>query len=220
MGQDSRDILEYYERRRREYQRMYDIPERQGELADLKRKFCEWFDGRDVLEIACGTGYWTNCIAAAARSVLATDLSEGVLELARQKSYPKGNVKFAVADAFSLAGVGSDFSAALAGFWFSHVPIGRRREFLVNLHSHLKAGATVVMVDNLYLPGRSSPQAPRRDAEGNTYSVRQLSDGSRWEILKNFPTPAELADALAGVGMAPSYQQGQYYWTLKYQTPP
>lgn len=41
-----------------------------------------------------------------------------------------------------------------------------------------------------------------------------------YERMYGFPERQdELADALAGLGAAPSYQQGQYYWTLKYQTP-
>jgi hypothetical protein len=53
----------YYERRAAEYDAIYDKPERQDDLEELKVRLRELFAGRTVLEIAAGTGCWTQHIA-------------------------------------------------------------------------------------------------------------------------------------------------------------
>ena len=98
---DQQKLQDYYARRARQYERIYAKPERQADLANLRESIPAIFDGRDVLEIACGTGYWTQFVATRAASVLATDVNEEVLELARLKAFPRGNVEFACADAHS-----------------------------------------------------------------------------------------------------------------------
>ena len=50
------------------------------------------------------------------------------------------------------------------------------------------------MLDNQYVLGSSTPIS-RTDAEGNTYQTRPLKDGSSHEVLKNFPTHAQLLAA-------------------------
>ena len=69
----------YYSRRAAEYERIYEKPERQAELEWLRNRIPEVFAGREVLEVACGTGYWTQYIARAARKVSACDINEAVL---------------------------------------------------------------------------------------------------------------------------------------------
>jgi ubiquinone/menaquinone biosynthesis C-methylase UbiE len=92
------NLKDYYARRAREYERIYDKPERQEDLARLREIVPSLLDGRDVLEIACGTGYWTQHVAARAESMLATDINDEVLELARSKPFPRDNVEFARID--------------------------------------------------------------------------------------------------------------------------
>src|SRR5687767_7217832 len=99
------DLKEYYARRAAVYEKIYEIPERQDDLAALRRMLKELLAGHDVLEVACGTGYWTLPISSTARSILATDVNEEVLELARAKPYPEGRVRFLLADAYTLSGV-------------------------------------------------------------------------------------------------------------------
>ena len=109
--------------------------------------------------------------------------------------------------------------AAFAGFWFSHVPLERQREFLLGLNSALAPGARVVLLDNLFVEGSSSA-ITEQDANGNTYQSRSLDDGSKHRILKNFPTEAQL-QALAGTGLveSPVYREWQYYWAFEYRVP-
>ena len=139
-----------------------------------------------------------------------------MLELARQKTYPPDRVRFELADAYALAHVPGEFTAGFAAFWWSHVPRERQPAFLANLHARLGAGATAVFIDNRYVPGSSTPIA-RRDGAGNTYQQRRLADGTTHEVLKNFPTPAELAATLAPVAQDVSIREFTYYWGVYYR---
>ena len=206
----------YYAQRAREYERIYEKPERQADLARLRADIPALFEGEAVLEIACGTGYWTPLIAARARSVLAVDYAAETLEIARSKTYEKQNVDFRQGDAYDLPAWPQRFSACYAGFWWSHIPLERIDSFLAGLHERLAPGARVAFMDNLYVEGSSTPLA-RRDAAGNTYQERRLADGSRHEVLKNFPAAGELEARLARAGSEIRVTRYQYYWLASYR---
>jgi demethylmenaquinone methyltransferase/2-methoxy-6-polyprenyl-1,4-benzoquinol methylase len=206
----------YYAQRAREYERIYEKPERQADLAKLRADIPALFAGETVLEIACGTGYWTPLIAARSRSVLALDAVEDVLAIARRKAYPGSNVRFAQADAYRLPDWPEKFTGCFAGFWWSHVPLEKIDSFLAGLHGRLAPGARVAFMDNLYVEGNSTPLA-RRDAAGNTYQERRLADGSRHEVLKNFPAQGELEARLGRIGSEVRVTRYQYYWLATYR---
>jgi demethylmenaquinone methyltransferase/2-methoxy-6-polyprenyl-1,4-benzoquinol methylase len=209
-------LVEYYAQRAAEYERIYAKPERQADLATLRSHATHLLAGHDVLELACGTGYWTFLLASVVRSILATDVSQEALTVARAKTYPAGRVTFAHLDAYHPAGAPGRFTAAFAGFWWSHVPRERLAAFLNALHRRLGAGALVIFLDNRYVTGSSTPVS-RTDERGNTYQMRALADGRTYEVLKNFPAPAELLDALAGAATDSSLTELQYYWLLSYR---
>ena len=209
----------YYARRAAEYERIFDKPERQADLARMRRDIPALFKGARVLEIACGTGYWTPLIAAQAEAVLATDFNEEPLAIAKSKPYRSANVRFERADAYALPAWPKRFSACYAGFWWSHVPLAKLDGFLRGLANALQGGATVAFMDNRYVEGSSTPIS-RRDAEGNTYQSRRLSDGSGHEVLKNFPSPAELRARLGRFGTDVGCTEYEYYWVATYRIMP
>lgn len=201
----------YYAKRAREYEQVYEKPERQQELAWLRERVPGLFRGRTVLEVACGTGYWTQHIAPAARHVHACDINEPVLEIAREKAVR--NATFFRADAISLEGVPSGCDAAFAGFWWSHVKKSGIAQFVDNLANRLEPGAVVGILDNTFVEGSSTPIS-RSDAEGNTYQVRKLNSGETQEVLKNFPTAEELAGAVRPFAREAHLESLKYYWLL------
>ena len=206
-------ILDYYARRAREYERIYDKPERQAELRDLERLIVGLLAGRDLLEIACGTGYWTERIAPAAASIVATDASDEVLEVARSKEYPPGRVGFANADAYDPAAVPGRFTALFAGFFWSHVPRRRLAGFLAGAARRLEPGGRLVFIDNRFVPGSSTPIA-ETDDHGDSYQIRRLDDGSNHRVLKNFPDEAELQAAAATIGRDVTITLLTFFWCL------
>jgi demethylmenaquinone methyltransferase/2-methoxy-6-polyprenyl-1,4-benzoquinol methylase len=205
----------YYARRAPEYERIYHRPERQADLRALEALLGPLFAGRDGLEIACGTGWWTPHAARAARAWLATDLNDETLAIARVRPLPAA-VRFARLDAWQLDALGTQrFDAAFAGFWWSHLPRPRLGAWLQQLHARLVPGARAAFVDNLYVPGSSTPVA-RCDADGNTWQRRTLDDGSAHEVLKNFPTEAEARAALGPAAVDAQWTALDHYWLLTY----
>lgn len=207
-------LVDYYAKRAPEYDRIYEKPERQEDLGKLRETVRETFRGEDVLEIACGTGYWTQDLADVARSVTAVDINESVLEIARRRRGAE-RVRFEIADVYVLPELPPS-SACLCAFWWSHMPKGRIGQFLAGLHKKLMPGATVMFMDNCYVEG-SSTSFSHKDAEGNTYQTRTLDDGSTHEVLKNFPTEEELRQAVAGAAEFVSFRALTYYWIFTYR---
>lgn len=204
-------LVAYYAGRASEYERIYHKPERQADLSVLRDFVESTFSGADVLEVACGTGYWTEALARSAESVVATDINEEVLAIARAKGMPD-SVTFQKADAYALSPPMRSFNAGLSAFWWSHIPKSGLRDFLRAFHRSLSPGARVVFMDNVYVEGSSTPIA-RTDPEGNTYQLRQLDDGSTHEIQKNFPNESEIRSAVEGMASEVRIEFLPYFWT-------
>lgn len=207
-------MREYYAARAPIYDEVYLRPERQADLAELRRRIAGWFAGRSVLEVACGTGFWTQFIAPVAARVVATDAVLEPLALARLRPGVE-RVAFVQADAFALPESLGTFDAAFAGLWISHVPRERVRSFLAGLHARLAPGACVVLVDNTEVQCERLPIV-ERDAAGNTYQKRTLPDGTRHRVLKNFLSETELRSMIEGIGTNAQYWRGEHFWALWY----
>ena len=207
----------YYAQRAASYERIYAKPERQADLRLMAAQVAAQFVGRRVLEIACGTGWWTPHGAARAVHWRATDLNPETMAVARAKPAMPACVQFQAVDAYTLAELADErFDAAFAGFWWSHVPLARLTPWLALLHSRLQPGARVLMLDNRDVPGSSTPIS-RRDAEGNTYQRRPLDDGSLHEVLKNYPTQASARAALGPRAQDLRWGEHPHYWLLQYR---
>ena len=212
------DLKQYYAQRAAEYELFYAKPERQVDLAAMKLAIGEAFPGRSVIEIACGTGWWSEHIASTAASLDAFDINEETLAIARTKAVDQKRTSFAIADAYSLPLPNKDYDGAFGGFWWSHVLKRDLPRFLEGLHRVLVPGAKVVFLDNLYVEGSSTPIA-RTDEHGDSWQARKLSDGSQHDVLKNFPTPAELEAAVAPYSSDVRVKLYDYFWWLEYTLP-
>jgi len=208
-------MVGYYAQRAGEYERIYQKPERQGNLRILRAFVERTFAGKHVLEVACGTGYWTEVLSRSAASIVAIDINDEVLEIARAKRLDPQKVLFQRADAYALPAFPQQFTAGLAGFWRSHVPRAQLRAFQTGLHRAFAPRSTLVFIDNIYVEGSSTPLS-HTDAGGNTYQRRKLKDGSTHDVLKNFPAEAELRQAVNGIGSEVNIEFLKYYWTLSY----
>lgn len=215
------ELVAYYDRRALEYDRIYDKPERQRDLALLRRRVAETFAGERVLEVACGTGYWTETLAAAAADVVATDRSVAMVRRATARRFDR-RVALVVTDLARLAirrsPTGNGPTAAFAGFLWSHLPSEQLADARARLHAVLPPGAPVVWIDNRFVEGSSSPVSPP-DAGGDRRQERTLDDGSRYEIVKNFPTPGELRAGLGPSVAEVNVESLEYYWWLSYRIP-
>jgi SAM-dependent methyltransferase len=208
----SNTMQTYYRERAAEYDRFYEVPERQGDLARLRAWLAECARGRTILEVAAGTGHWTQAAASVARAIVATDYNGETLAIAARRDLGP-NVSLRVADAYALPGFFERFDAGMAHLWWSHVEKRRRREFLAQFAARLEPGALVLMIDQTYVEGLTPPIF-RQDEEGNQYSLRKLANGSTYEIVKNYPSDAELHENFAGVCDCISIMRLEHFWAL------
>jgi ubiquinone/menaquinone biosynthesis C-methylase UbiE len=166
-------------------------------------------EGRRVLEVACGTGFWTHGVAQHAERVLATDAVSEMVREAQARTYERANVEFALADAYTLEGVPGGWDGGFHMQWFSHVPRSRISEFLSAFHRRLKPGAVVVFGDN-----KDRGEDP--DSEGNRYQDRVLPGGARYRIIKNCPDETELRDCLRPYASAVEFRHFERDWFVSY----
>jgi len=209
----TQEMTRYYAERAAEYERVYLQPAWQGDLPVLRERVLETFPGRRVLEVACGTGYWTALLAQVARAVHGEDVNAETLALARARRYPVP-VTLARADAYAPGAGG--FDAGLAALWLSHVDLGRMDEFLAAFHSRLERGAVVLMFDERDVADRRAP-ASRVDAAGNRYERRRLAAGGEFEIVKNFFAGDDLARRFKAHGKDFVFEELERFWALTYR---
>lgn len=204
------DLVKYYKDRANEYERIYSKPERQEELIGSSKILQDLFKDKKVLEIACGTGYWTESIAKTANSILATDINKEVLEIAESKEYSKQNIKFELLDIFDHT-LNTKYESVFAGFIWSHIKKQELTSFINALRSMVKNNATIVIMDNNYVEGSNHP-ITKTDEFGNTFQTRKLDDGTSHLVLKNFPTENYFKEVMKELSSEIKFINLNYYW--------
>ena len=212
-------MQEYYDRRAKEYESVYhrDDPVRQGEIREMGIAVEDAMRGRRVLEVACGTGYWTQHAVKTAEHITAVDAAPETLEIARSKHLPRDKVNFQLGDAYKLDAIGERFNAGLAMFWFSHVPKARIGEFLHGLHAALEKGSIVFMVENMLQEGVGG-ELIRKPGIEDTFKRRTLADGSVHDILKNYYDRSELEALLSPLVTDLQIEMGTCFYRVQYKT--
>ena len=192
---------------------IYDVPERQDDLEEMIERVAAMLDGHTVLELACGTGYWTAVLAESAERVLATDINPEMLALGQARGLPADKVQWRQVDAFDLPADLGDFTAVFIGFWWSHIRRDQQEKFLAQLRARFGKDTLLVLLDDVYVEG-SSPTVARTDLEGNTYKIETAPDGERYEIPKTYPSDSALRKRLANATREIRITRLEYYWLL------
>jgi ubiquinone/menaquinone biosynthesis C-methylase UbiE len=205
------DMKAYYARRADGYEEIYAAPEREDDLEELQERVQDVLAGHSVLELACGTGYWTEQYAELAEAVLATDNNPAMLAHAQARDLPD-TVEFAEMDAFNVH-TDRAFTACFGAFWWAHVMRQDQISYLEKLRAVLGKDAVLVLIDNNYIEGSSTPFA-RTDLEGNTFQIRELASGERFEILKNYPTDSALRKKFGVMAREIKIVRNEFYWML------
>ena len=210
-------MVQYYARRAAEYEQVYSLPHWQPGLARLREIVPSALAGRRVLEVACGTGYWTVQVAAVAARVSASDINEETLEIARARTATLPHVELRHADAYAVPAGPATFDGALAALWLSHVDRARMDEFLAAFHARLEPGAVVVMFDERDHPTRTA-RPGHLDCAGNRYEWRRLQNGETYEIIKNLFDDRELGALLAPYARDLVVEDLGRFWAVTYRT--
>lgn len=189
---------EYYRRRAGEYDQWWfregrwalPEPAKRRWLADIEevetalRRFAP---GREVLELACGTGLWTRHLVRHADTVTAVDAAPEMI--ARNRERVAGEVTYVRADIFDWTPPAHRFDVCFFSYWLSHVPDERLAAFWAMVATALRPGGRVFLIDSHDAPSRAQRTQPR-----------VLNDGSRFTVVKRFWQPDELVAHTAALG--------------------
>ncbi len=169
----------------------------------------ERFDPRgDVLELAAGTGTFTEVILRHADRVTVVDASPEVLAInAARNGTGWDRVEQITTDLFAWEPP-RRWSSIVFGFWISHVPEARWPLFWSVVERALAPGGRVWFCDNAEdghaaLHGPPEAKGPIGDAAHpglGELKPRVLSDGRAFTIVKRYWTPTGLEADLASLG--------------------
>jgi SAM-dependent methyltransferase len=163
-----------------------------------------------VLELAGGTGWWTERLARTADSLTVVDSSPEVLALNRERM-GRSDVDYVVADLFDWQ-ADSHYDVVFFSFWLSHVPRARFGEFFSLLCSCLAPTGRVFLIDNRNDP---QPGATTKDPFVLKYDtdlhVRRLRDGSEHRVVSVMYEPGELQSLIEGEGWKAGIQATRWF---------
>lgn len=195
--------LAYYRARAPEYDQWFL---RQGRYDRGPEHRAEWFrevstidtalrpivQQKNIVELACGTGLWTERLARAGARVLAVDGAPEAIAINRER-LGSTKVEYCVADIFTWTPP-TTFDVVFFSFWLSHVPPARFDEFWATVRSAVKPGGAALFIDSLL---EQSSTARDHDPPGASGVVlRRLNDGREFRIVKVFYEPAVLEQRL------------------------
>jgi len=212
MGGDN--LEEYYRARAAEYEQIYyrDDPACQTELSREAKKLTRLVEGKKVLELACGSGYWTRIMSRTAASILASDIAPEMLAEAKKKAFGC-EVSLLKSDMFDHSFGDGCFDIVALGFWFSHQPRQAYDQLFDLLVRPLKKNGLIWMIDNNPQAEAPLPTFSKTDAHGNNYKQRTLRNGETYLILKNYFDLLELKAIFSSRFDIPSLRCHTYYWS-------
>lgn len=161
----------------------------------------------DILELACGTGLWTQHLAPLASQLTAVDASPEAIALNQQR-VASASVEYIVADLFSWTPT-QKFDFVFFGFWLSHVPRDKFAPFWQMVKGALKPNGQVFFVDSLFTQESTAQNHAALNQQG--YSERKLNDGRTYRVVKIFHEPTQLQELLQDSGWL-----GQVHGTENY----
>ncbi len=215
-----KSITDYYSQRAPEYEQIYfrEIPDRRKEIDNEAGRVRELTAGKTILELACGTGYWTRVASENAKSILASDISPEMIAEAKRKTY-NCPVDFVLADLYNLPFPSHSFDLLILGFWFSHEPKQGYSRLLDILSSMITPGGQIWMIDNNPPAEGTDTDSSGTDAHGNNLKRRLLVNGKEFVIIKNYFSAGELRAIFAPRFDIGRLTFGSYYWSVVLSEP-
>jgi len=208
------NLEEYYRHRASEYEQIYYREDAicQAELKTAAECLARLVEGKTVLELACGTGYWTEIMSRSALSITASDMAPEMLAEAQKKDYGC-SVSFVEADMFRHSFGENCFDIVVLGFWFSHQPRQAYEALFDVVEKPLKRDGRIWMIDNNPV-AEGPPTLSRTDEHGNNYKRRKVRNGESYMILKNYFERADLESIFRPRFAIESLVHQQYYWSI------
>jgi len=150
---------------------------------------------KHILELAPGTGIWTQELLKIGEQITAVDASSEMIAINRAKCQ-SDRVNYIQADLFEWQS-DQQFDMIFFGFWLSHVPPEKFQDFLKRVSAMLKPDGVLFMVDSLR--NKMATAKNQNMLETSHIHHRILNDGSEFQIIKVFYQPDALQSDLKRV---------------------
>ncbi len=190
---------EWWQRRGRFERGEDQLLEWQRQLAVVDDALASFGATGSVLELAGGTGWWTERLARTADRLTVVDSSPEVLALNRER-VGRPDVNYVVGDLFDWQ-ADSHYDVVFFSFWLSHVPRALFGEFWSLVHSCLTPSGRAFLIDNRNDP---VPDTTTKDPFVVHYDtdlhLRRLRDGSRYRVVSVMYEPGELQSLIEEEG--------------------
>jgi SAM-dependent methyltransferase len=187
-----------------------ELLEWRHQVADVEDAFASFGATGSVLELAGGTGWWTERLARTADRLTVVDSSPEVLALNRER-VRRSDVNYVVADLFDWQ-ADSRFDVVFFSFWLSHVPRARFGEFWWLLRSCLTPSGRAFLIDNR---NDRQPETMAKDPfvlkYDNDLHVRRLRDGSEHRVVSVMYEPGELQSLIEAEGWEAEIQATRWF---------
>ena len=204
-GNEVAEMFAYYEARADGYDDFYqgkgqavpelasEYPVDTGGVSSLLSSF-----GRgDVIDLACGTGFWLTAYGPQCRSVTLVDQSAAVLARCKHRVEDLGiadKAQFVQGDLFDVPLPERAYDACLLGFLVSHLTDPQIDALFARLQPLLRPHAELALIDSSW----SEARRPHRQRDG--FVTRPLPDGRTFTIRKKYFDRSELESLLAQHG--------------------
>lgn len=154
---------------------------------------------KHILELACGTGIWTQELLKIGEKITAIDASSKSIEI-NQKKLGASRVEYRTLDLFSWKAE-AEYDLVFFSFWLSHVPPDLLDEFLIKVYKSVRSGGQVFLIDSRF-EKTSTARNHILCEDGSIYQKRKLNNGQEFEIVKIFYQPDFLQEKLTQVGFS------------------
>lgn len=166
-----------------------------------------------VLDLAAGTGSWTELFIDSAESVTLVGASASALEIPRTR-FKGRDVEFVTADLFKW-NPDRLYDAVFSSFWLCHVPPKLVSNFVDQVESACRPGGTSVLVDEHTFddPGLAIAAARSDDA---WVSHRTVQSGQGYRMVKVSHNPADIVDLFMKRGWDASLEyHGDHFYMIR-----
>ncbi len=150
-----------------------------------------------MLELAGGTGWWSERLARTADRLTVVDAAPEALAINEARLGSAADVDFVVADLFAWAPPRA-FDVVFFSFWLSHVPRRRFGAFWNLVGDCLAPGGRAFLIDNA--TREFAKVEPHVIDVAHEVHHRTLNDGSEHRLVKIIYQPDELTALLDAEG--------------------